>query len=103
MSKKTYLCPVCGFDGLKEPPLGPQKSPSYEICPCCGFEPGFDAIDDPGSLAAFRQKWIEVGSPWFMPRLKPKSWDLKKQMKNLLALIVLCPLFLAEAYADTLT
>jgi ribosomal protein L37E len=43
-SKKDtkHICPVCGFDGLKEAAFGPNNEPSYEICPRCGFESGFD-------------------------------------------------------------
>ena len=33
---KTYPCPCCGRDMLREPPPG-----TYEICPICGWE------DDP--------------------------------------------------------
>lgn len=42
MIAPKYICPVCGFDGLKEAPYGPDKEPSYEICPNCGVEFGFD-------------------------------------------------------------
>jgi len=41
-----YTCPVCGFNGLKEAPYGPNQEPSYEICPNCGFEFGFDDRND---------------------------------------------------------
>jgi len=40
--KSKYICPACGFDGLKEAPYGPNQEPSYEICPKCGVEFGFD-------------------------------------------------------------
>jgi hypothetical protein len=81
MKKKYHICPVCGFEGLKESPYGQQNTPSYEICPCCGFEFGFDKQE---AFVEFRKHWIEKGSPWFMVKLKPKNWDLHKQMNNLL-------------------
>ena len=59
--KKNHICPVCGFDGLKEPAFGPNNEPSYEICPSCGFESGFDAGNDPAIFAEFRQRWIKNG------------------------------------------
>ena len=49
MNKKKeqkYICPVCGFNDLKEAPFGLNQEPSYEICPCCGFEFGFDGGND---------------------------------------------------------
>lgn len=84
MSAKHYICPVCGFDGLKEPPYGQQNMPSYEICPCCGFEFGFDGMNNQIAFTDFRQRWSNNGSLWFMPKLRPKDWDLQQQLNNLI-------------------
>ena len=54
MKSSLYICPVCGFNGLKEPPYDKDGSPSYEICPCCGFEFGFE---EKGDMAKFRENW----------------------------------------------
>lgn len=83
MTKKRYACPVCGFDGLQEPPYDERNAPSYEICPCCGFEFGFDEPADQDTFSSFREKWLKNGAAWFMPALKPKNWDLKKQLSKL--------------------
>ena len=83
MTQKYYLCPVCGFDKLKEPPYNKVNQPSYEICPCCGFEFGFDSVDNQIAFTDFRQRWIKNGAHWFMSKLKPESWDFKKQLANL--------------------
>ncbi len=80
MSKNKYMCPVCGFKGLKEEPYNRQNLPSHEICPCCGFEFGFD---DVASQDAFSQNWIKNGANWFMPKLKPINWNLNEQLSNL--------------------
>ena len=83
MIKKKYMCPVCGFGGLKEIPYGAKGEPSYEICPCCGFEFGFDAANSQKEFSAFCRRWFESGAKWFMPKLKPKNWDVQKQLANL--------------------
>jgi len=83
MNGKYYVCSVCGFDGLKEPPYSEEKEPSYEICPCCGFEFGFDGANIQIVLTDFRQRWIKNGAHWFIPRLEPKNWDIKRQLSNL--------------------
>ena len=83
MSKKNYLCPVCGFDQLKEPPYNKLNEPSYEICPCCGFEFGFDASNDVTTFIDFRARWIKDGAHWFIPKAKPKNWEPKKQLSKL--------------------
>ena len=83
MNRKKHMCPVCGFDGLQEPPYDEHNAPSYEICPCCGFEFGFDEAFSQDTFDSFRQKWLKSGAQWFTPELKPKTWDLKKQLSRL--------------------
>ncbi len=83
MSEKYYMCLVCGFNLLKEPPYDQGNSPSYEICPCCGFEFGVDGANNQIIFTDFRQAWIKNGAQWFIPKLKPKDWDFKKQLSNL--------------------
>jgi hypothetical protein len=80
MKGHFYTCPVCGFNGLNEVPYDKYGSPSHEICPCCGFEFGFEGKED---MARFREDWIRKGAPWFTPGLKPADWDPKKQLANL--------------------
>jgi hypothetical protein len=60
--------PLIGVEILKPPYEDVLRSPSYEVCPSCGFEFGND--DNPGtappvSFAKFRQQWIEAGRPLF--------------------------------------
>lgn len=96
----TYICPCCGFPGLKGPPyerldsaglvrgLRPRYSqhfgmPSYEVCPCCGFEFGND--DEPGtgtpeSFEEYLAEWIMNGENWFNPAKKPSGWTLTAQL-----------------------
>ena len=78
-----HICPVCGFDGLSEPPYSEIKEPSYEVCPCCGFEFGVDEAEGLDKYAAFRSKWISCGAEWFLPDKKPQDWNLDKQMENI--------------------
>ncbi len=73
-----HICPVCGFDGLKEEPFSLRNEPSHEICPCCGFEFGFDGGNDPEVFAEFRRRWIKNGSKWFMPDFKSLNRDKRK-------------------------
>lgn len=83
MTKKQYTCPVCGFRGLVEPPYNAHRVPSHEICPCCGFEFGFDDVAKEESYESFRLNWITNGAQWFQPELKPNKWDLDTQLKNI--------------------
>lgn len=78
-----YMCPVCGFDGLQEAPYNKAGNGSYEICPCCGFEYGFDDQSEGITHEEYRVKWIADGAQWFNPDAMPEGWDLTMQLKNL--------------------
>lgn len=82
MSKKN-VCLVCGYLSLEEPPYDAGGSPSYEICPCCGFEFGFDDGSEGLSYDQYRENWIKGGAHWFTLSLKPANWNLEKQLKNI--------------------
>jgi len=83
MKKAGFICPVCGFNKLLEPPFGPSGEPSHEICPCCGFEFGFDDIAGASPGENYRLQWLNAGAAWFDPARKPKKWDLKKQLRTI--------------------
>ena len=36
------ICPVCGYNALHEPAYDRFGCASFEICPCCGIEFGYD-------------------------------------------------------------
>lgn len=77
---KRFKCPVCGFPALEEPAWDPETgSPSFNICPCCGCEFGYDDAT-PQARERYRQQWIDRGAPWFKPELRPVNWDLEEQL-----------------------
>jgi len=78
-----YMCPVCGFLGLTEPPYNADGDGSFEICPCCGFEFGFDDGSEGVTHEEFRSRWLASGAEWFDPDQKPADWDLQAQLRNL--------------------
>lgn len=80
------ICPVCGFRELEEAPYDKFGYPSYVICPCCGFEFGFDDSSRRKTFEDYREEWILDGFKFNDEELKPKDWNegaLKKQLKNL--------------------
>lgn len=78
------ICPVCGYDELLEPPYDEYNIPSYEICPCCGFEYGFDDQDLNFDFITYREKWLLSGAKWVQCQEKPDDWNLDTQLKNLI-------------------
>ena len=85
MENSKNICPVCGYAALAEPPYDEQGYPTYVICPCCGFEFGFDDSSREYTFEDYRIKWIEEGYQFFDEEMKPEEWDevaLRKQLEN---------------------
>ncbi len=84
----THLCPVCGYDGLLEPPWS-NGAASDEICPSCGTHLGYDdaAGGDAGKRArvhrTLRCRWIEEGMRWRSEGIEkpPPDWDPEAQLR----------------------
>lgn len=73
-----FLCPVCYFDKLENPPL---KS-SYDICPSCGTEFGYD--DEEKSYEELRSEWIKNGMKWWnVFQQPPNDWDPLIQLERI--------------------
>lgn len=77
-----YICPICGYDRLDEPPRIDGYIPSHNICDCCGAEFGLDDCTQK-QIEKNRKKWIEAGCQWFYIEEKPPNWKLEEQLKNL--------------------
>lgn len=73
-NRQTFQCPVCGFDGLRNP------AREDESCPCCGTQFGYsDAGNRPLAEihAALRSKWISRRNvEWQSRRVSPPpNWN----------------------------
>lgn len=78
-----YVCPVCGYPGLTEPPRTPDSGPSYEICPSCGFQFGYDDDSEGIDYATWRRNWLAAGTPWRSRNPPPPGWDPVDQLRAL--------------------
>lgn len=81
----TYKCPVCNYGGLFEKPYDEDGIGSDEICPCCGFQFGYDDFPEKGrQISQWRENWRINGCKWFSKqRMPPENWNLKKQLQEL--------------------
>lgn len=71
-----HICPVCEFDGLYEEPYSEIGGGSYEICPSCGFQFGYDDFPDKEDLITkWRDNWIKNGKPWYSKYRAPEHKD----------------------------
>lgn len=75
-------CRVCGYaDG--DPPWGKDnRSPSHNICACCGVEHGYEDMTLAGART-FRAKWLAGGAKWFDRKVPPVRLVLKHQLANI--------------------
>ncbi len=85
-----YICPVCGYSGLKEEPRNEATGGSFEICPSCGIQFGYsdeaggDAQAREAVYQKWREKWIRDGMHWNAPNLKPPvNWNPEEQLRNI--------------------
>ena len=79
-----HVCLVCGWPELLDPPRSPAGVASFEICPSCGFEFGYD--DDAKGLtyAQARARWIAGGMPWWSKsRSAPVGWNPSQQLARI--------------------
>lgn len=80
----TFICPVCGYDGLYSPPRSSSGGASYEICPCCGFQFGVSDDDEGFTYDQWRKRWVDNGMDWYSSsRPKPNGWDPKQQLQRI--------------------
>ena len=80
-SNQTYVCPVCRYPDLDEPAYDNFGCASYNICPCCGTEFGYD--DSTAAHSYLRGKWVSEGMQWWSKhQLKPNDWDPVRQLKS---------------------
>ncbi len=80
-SGQPNLCPVCGYAGLEEPAYSPTQEASFEICPSCGTEFGYQ--DARTSHKLLRLRWIESGMTWHSSAVPPPPrWDPIVQLRN---------------------
>jgi hypothetical protein len=86
MADESYVCPVCGFPWLTEPPRSPVGGGSYEICSSCGFEFGVTDDDKDYTYESWRARWISMGMPWWSEGIQqpPDGWDPHSQLDALL-------------------
>lgn len=80
-----YTCVVCGYAKLDYPQYE-NGFAMQTICPCCGFQSGFDddAINEPVTIEEYRVRWVKAGAVWFSSNTKqPTDFNLRLQLKSI--------------------
>jgi hypothetical protein len=69
-----FLCRICGLRQDEMPWGADGKTPTYQICDCCGVEFGYEDCTVQ-SIENFRKSWLERGAKWFRESQKPEDWS----------------------------
>lgn len=76
---ELYRCRVCGRFDDESPLWGDDgASPTFEYCPCCGVEAGYQDITPEGARR-FRERWLSAGGAW-ADGAAPQEWDRDAQL-----------------------
>lgn len=77
---KTH-CPVCGYTQLSEPAYDKSGLASFQVCPCCGTQFGYD--DATTTHDALRERWMTGGKLWWSSATPPpRGWNPEEQLKT---------------------
>jgi len=72
---------VCGYDSLEAPAYDSRGCASFEICPSCGTEFGYDDVSK--EHARLRTEWKRKGMCWWSRSTSPpEKWDALRQLKD---------------------
>lgn len=78
----NYFCRVCGFRNSL-PPWGKDgRTATFEYCPCCGVEFGYQD-STPAGARKFRSEWLSNGCAWSEPSLRVADWRFEDQVGNI--------------------
>lgn len=79
----NVYCLVCGYLP-SDPPWGLSgRAPSFEVCPCCGVEWGYeDSL--PASVVRYRGRWLADGAAWQDKRTPNDGLDVEARLTRVL-------------------
>jgi len=78
----SFFCRICGLK-QSDPPWGYDgKTPTFEFCPCCGVEFGYQDCQL-SAIIKYRKSWLQSGANWSEPNERANNWSLEDQLKNI--------------------
>jgi hypothetical protein len=81
-NQEEYMCRVCGLLQEEKPWGEDGKTPSFDMCLCCGSDFGYEDCS-PSSAKLAREKWLSKNELWNIPRFKPANWSLEEQLAQI--------------------
>ena len=77
----AHNCRVCGYYAEDPPWGGSGLEPSFDYCPCCHVEWGYqDSL--PEAARQFRARWVAAGAPWDDEDFDHDGLTTEERLKN---------------------
>lgn len=83
LSDGNVYCLVCGYLPSDPPWRLSGRSPSFEVCPCCGVEWGYED-SSPASVVCYRGRWLADGAAWQDKRTPNDGLDVEARLTRII-------------------
>jgi hypothetical protein len=81
-SENDDCCRICGFRP-DTPPWGPNgQTPSFEICPSCGVEYGYED-STLAAVSRYRKEWLKNGGGWSDASVPKDGLTSQERLRNI--------------------
>jgi hypothetical protein len=77
-----YVCRICGLLQNEATWGEDKKTPSFDICNCCGSEFGYEDCQL-SAVRSNRERWMQKGCLWNKPKFKPETWSIEEQLAQI--------------------
>ena len=76
------FCNICGYRPEAAPWGDAGKDPSFEFCPCCKVEWGYQD-SNPVAIGRFRTLWLQKGAPWSERRVEHDGLSTNERLAHI--------------------
>jgi hypothetical protein len=82
VTSENDCCRICGFRPDTSP-WGPDgRTPSFEICPSCGVEYGYED-STPTAVSRYRREWLNNGGIWSDASIPKDGLTSQQRLRNI--------------------
>jgi hypothetical protein len=83
MDFEKHCCRICGLYHIDLPWGEDGITPTFNICPCCGVEFGYEDDTDREGAINIRKAWLAHGAKWLNEKRRPPDWNLEQQLRQI--------------------
>ena len=80
-SDPYHFCRVCGYEAEDAPWGLDGVNPTFEICPSCGVEYGYEDAT-PAGARRYRERWLATGGNWSDRTIPGDGLDVQQRLQR---------------------